>query len=250
MHAVLVPHRAQVEVALFGVFLRVGQAVGFHQGVRHIHAETVDPEVEPVPQDVVETLLDQVGVPVEVGLVDVEQVEVPLFRGAVGALQPRPSLTAEQRPPVVWRQLTAGAPAVADQVALPLRGAGFGRDRGLEPFVGIRGVVRYQVDDHPQAQRVGLLDQSVGVGSGTEQRIDLTVVGDVVASVGHGGAVERAQPHRVHAQFLEVGQFRDHARQVPVAVTVAVGEGAGIYLVDGGGSPPFVVVCHVLGPVD
>jgi len=41
-----------------------------------------------VPQDVVETLLDQVGAPVEIGLVDVEQVEVPLFRCAVGASQP------------------------------------------------------------------------------------------------------------------------------------------------------------------
>ena len=116
--------------------------------------------------------------------------------------------------------------------------------------MSIRGVVRNQVDDHSQAQGMGLLDQPVGVGGGTEQRIDLTVVGDVVAGVGHGGAVERAQPHRVHAQFLEVGQFRDHARQVPVAVAVAVGEGAGIYLVDDGGAPPLVVVCHVLGPVD
>src|SRR5699024_8124787 len=62
--------------------------------------------------------------------------------------------------------------------------------------------------------------------------------GDVVATVVLRGAVEGGEPHRIDAEVSQVLQARGDARQVPDAVTVPVGEGARVDLVDHGITPP------------
>ena len=74
--------------------------------------------------------------------------------------------------------------------------------------------------------------------SGAEQRVDLAVVGHVVAGVGHRRGVPRVEPDRVDAQVGQVAEVRADAGQVADAVAVAVGETARVDLVDGGGPPP------------
>ena len=54
-----------------------------------------------------------------------------------------------------------------------------------------------------------------------EQRVDVGVVGDVVAEVGHRGAVERRQPDRRDTQRAHVVEVRRDAVEVADAVTVA-----------------------------
>jgi len=51
-----------------------------------------------------------------------------------------------------------------------------------------------------------IVDELVEVVERPEDRIDLAVVGDVVARVGLGGGVERVQPDRVDAQLADIGQ--------------------------------------------
>ncbi len=46
-----------------------------------------------------------------------------------------------------------------------------------------RGVVGDEVDDDADASRVGAGDELVEVGEGAEERVDVDVVGDVVAGV-------------------------------------------------------------------
>jgi hypothetical protein len=46
------------------------------------------------------------------------------------------------------------------------------------------GVVGHQIDDDAQPLRVGVPDQRVRVGEGAEPRVDVAVVGHVVAGVG------------------------------------------------------------------
>ena len=121
-------------------------------------------------------------------------MEVPLAvrRPAVHAGPPKTEL------PVVGRR--AVGRAVAEEVAGALGAARAGGQRGLEPLVLVGGVVGHQVDDHPQAELVGLRDQRVGVGERAEERVDVAVVGDVVAVVVLRRGVERRDPERVDAE--------------------------------------------------
>ena len=84
--------------------------------------------------------------------------------------------------------------------------------------------------------RVG--GERVEVRQRAEGRVDVAVVGDVVAEVGHRRAVERRQPDAVDAEPLQVGQPPPDALEVTGAVAVGVLERARIDLVDGAVAPP------------
>src|SRR5690606_2370174 len=88
------------------------------------------------------------------------------------------------------------------------------------------------VDDDPEAQVVGGGQEGVEVGQRSEPRVDVTVVGDVVAAVGEGGDVEGGQPDRVHAERDQGGQALPDAVEVAFAVAVGVREAADVDLVD------------------
>ena len=178
--------------------------------------------------------------PVEVGLLGVEQVQVPLapgFRSSASG-DPGPGRTAEDALPVVRRQLAARAHG--------RRGRGSARARGCPGRPPARpgttragrSVVRHEVDDDLDAEVVRGGEQGVGVGQRAEEGVDVAVVGDVVAGVGLGRGVERGEPDGVHAEVAQVGQAGRDARQVADAVTVAVGPRARVDLVDHGVAPP------------
>jgi hypothetical protein len=81
-------------------------------------------------------------------------------------------------------------------------------------------------------------EQLVEVGQRPEQRVDVLVVGDVVAVVVLRRAVDRRQPDHVGAQPRDVVEVVDDAPQVADAVAVGVGERARVDLVDDGLGPP------------
>ena len=136
-----------------------------------------------------------VGVaPVEVGLLGEERVA-----GSTGRW-PRPTPRPRRRrsPASCWAGAPSGrgvAPDVPVALGVVARGA-----RLQEPRVLVGGVVRDEVEDHPQAARVRGRDQRVEVGERAEQRVDVAVVGDVVAEVGHRRGVDRREPDGVDAQ--------------------------------------------------
>ena len=216
----------------------VGQPVALDQAVRHVDPEAVDAALAPEPQDVVELGDDVRVLPVQVGLGHVEDVQVPLAGGAVGLGDPGPPAAAEHRGPVVRGLLAVRAAALAEDVALALGAARAGGQRGPEPRVLAARVVGHEVDEHLQAQVVGGRDHRVGVGERAEARVDVAVVGHVVAGVVHRRDVERAQPHGIHAEVAQVRQAGGDAGQVAHAVAVGVGPGARVHLVDHGVAPP------------
>jgi hypothetical protein len=99
-------------------------------------------------------------------------------------------------------------------------------------------VVGHQVDDHADHERVRLTHERVDVGQRPEQRVDVAVVGHVVARVALRRDVEGAQPNGVHTERRQVGQTRDDAGEVTDAVAVRVGERTRVDLVDNGAAPP------------
>ena len=197
-------HRA-VQVVRVGV---VGQIRVLVDPVRHVHPQACRAAVEPEPDHLLEEGGHLLVPPVPVRLADVEQVQVPLSRPAVGLDHAGPGQAAEFRLPVVRRQFAAGAAPVAEDEPGPLRAAGRRRQRRLEQRVRARAVVGHEVDDHPDLVRLAVLDQRVEVRQGAEQGIHGAVVADVVSAVGQRGRIERRQPDGVHSEVSQVGQAR------------------------------------------
>ena len=108
-------------------------------------------------------------------------------------------------------------------------------------------VVGHEIDDDPDAARVRLREHLVEVGKGAEDRVDVAVVGDVVASILLGRALEGAQPDGVDAEGGEVSEVARHPAQVADAIARLVSEGAGVDLVDDGGAPPFAAGSFLAG---
>ena len=215
----------------------VGERRVLADAVDDVGPEPVDAPVEPESQRVEHGRLDGRLVPVEVRLGGLEQVQIPLSGRLVE--RPRRCRQVEGGHPVVrGRAVRLG---VAPHVPVAV-GAVPGRCGVDEPRVLVGGVIGYPVDDHPQAQAVGVLHQRVEGGQVAEERVDVAVVAHVVAEVGHGGAEERGDPQRIDAEPDEVGEVGSDAVQVTDAVAVGVGERARVHLVEDGPPPPGDVV--------
>lgn len=88
--------------------------------------------------------------------------------------------------------------ATMEYVAGTFRRAGRRSQRRPEPFMLIRGMVRYDVDDDLDAAFMRLRDQLVELPHGAETRIDRTVIDHIVPAVRQRRRIERRQPDRVH----------------------------------------------------
>ena len=199
--------------------------------VDRIQAHAVHALVEPEAHVVQRRGAHRRVVEIEVGLRRQEVVQVVLAASRF----PLPGHAAEQRQPVVGRaavRLRIG-PDVPVGLVVAAAFAAL-----AEPRVLARRMAEDLVDHHADAESVGLRQQAVEVVEGAEQRIDVAIVGDVVAEVGHRRLEERRDPDRVDAEVGDVVQFLDDARQVADAVTVAVHETARVDLVDHRATPP------------
>jgi hypothetical protein len=210
----------------------VVEGVVLADAVDHVDPEAVDAPVEPEAHDLLHALDHARVLPVEVGLLGQEQVQVPLSRRLVeGPGRP----VGERRLPVVRGAAVGGG--VPPDVEPPV-GIVPARSGGHEPRVLVRGVVRDEVEDDPQAELTGLGDERIGRREVPEERVDVAVVGHVVAEVGHGGPVERREPHRIDAQPHQVVEVGADPVEVADAVAARVGERARVDLVDDAGHPP------------
>jgi 3-hydroxybutyryl-CoA dehydrogenase len=232
VRAVEVVRADDVEVAADDVGRRdVGQRRVLADEVHDVGAEAVDAAIHPEAQHVVHRLDDRGLVPVEVGLLGQEGVQEPLLGGLIPG--PR-GAAAEGRRPVVRRMVgRAIVPAVPVALGRAARRAALD-----EPRVLVRGVVGHPVQQHAKVARVGLVDESVEGREVAEERVDVAVVGDVVAEVGHRRAVDGRQPDRVDPEPLQVLEARAQAVEVADAVARRIGERARIDLVDDRLLPP------------
>ncbi len=225
-------------LARAGVVRDLGQRRVLDELRRRVDADARGAAVEPEPQDVL-VLAAHVGVvPVEVGLLGREHVEVPLAGRTVGVRRARPRAALELRDPVGRDLRPVLAPARVEPEALALGRAGAGREGRAEPLVLGRDVVRDDVDDRADAERAGLRDELLGLGERAELRVDRAVVGDVVAAVRERGHVPGGEPDRVDAEVAQVAEALAHACEVTGPVAVPVREAAHVHLVDHGAAPP------------
>ena len=204
----------------------------------HVHAEAVDAAIHPPIHHLVDGLAHFGILPVEVGLllgVLVEEVfaalrvVLPCGAAEVGA----PLVRLGARSARLMARL-GGTPPIPIRMRIVLVAG------SLEPGVLVGRVVHDQVHDDLQAALVRFGKQLVHIGHRAEQRVDVLVVGDVVAVVVLRGLEDRGQPQHVHAKVGKIVEAAGDALQIADAVAIGILEGTGIDLVDHRVGPPWI----------
>jgi hypothetical protein len=226
-------------VGLGKVFVR--GALALDEVRDRIQAETVDAGVEPALHHLYHGADDARVVEVQVRLVREEAVPVVGMRLRI----PRPV-----------RLLGVGEDDARGEIALvgvapdiPVAGAGALRraPRAAEPGMLVGGVIDHELGDDPQATPFRLADKTAEILHRAEIGIDRSVVGDVVAVVATGRGVERQQPDRVDAEFLQIVELVGQACKVADAVVIGIGERLHMELVDDRVLEPELVLGGELG---
>ena len=104
--------------------------------------------------------------------------------------------------------------------------------RRLEPGMLIAGVIDDQLDHHLHVALVRRVEKRLEVVQGSVGRVDVDVVGDVVAVVAQRRGKERQEPDAGDAEVLQVVEPRQQSREIADAVAVRVGKGANVEFVD------------------
>ena len=147
--------------------------------MRNIDTEAVGAVVKPKTQGFDEVSSHIRVLPVPVGLLHGEQVQIPL---SVGHARPRGA--AEMGHPVSGRQFAMFAAAVAEDVTVAFRRAWPSGKRGLEPGVQVGGMVGDDIDDDLDIGLVRGFGEFVEIVHGAEFRIDVAVIVDIIPAVG------------------------------------------------------------------
>ena len=102
----------------------------------------------------------------------------------------------------------------------------------------VGAVVGHQVHQELQPPGVGAVEQPVEGRQAAVLRVDVAVVGDVVAAVAVGRRVAGVEPQAVDTEAGDVVEPRRDAVEVTDPVAVGVGEGFHVELVDDAVTPP------------
>src|SRR5262245_34761331 len=78
----------------------------------------------------------------------------------------------------------------------------------------------------------------IEITQGTEDRIDVGVIADIVAEIGHWRRIDRRNPDGVHAEPLQIVEFAPNADEITNAIAVPVHKRAWIDLIDDATLPP------------
>ena len=166
----------------------VDRALALDQIGHGVEPQAVDPEIEPEPHDVDHRAEHPRIVEIEIGLMRIEPVPVI----SLGHRVPSPiRLFGIDKDDAGIEKFLVG---VAPHVEIAQVGARIGVARALEPGMLIRGVIDHELGDDPQIAAVRLADKLLEVVHPPVGRVDVLVVGNVVAVVAQRRGIERQQP--------------------------------------------------------
>jgi hypothetical protein len=209
-----------------------GGAFAFEEVGDGIEAEAIDAEVKPEVEGLEHGAVDGWMIVIEVGLVRVEAVpEVGVGDGVPGPVGGF-GIFEDDAGALVF------VGGIAPDVIIAPAGAGFGAAGALEPWVLVGGMVKDEFGDDAEAAAMGFAEEEFEVGECAVARVDVAVMGDVVAVVFEWGGVEREEPEGGDAEVAEIIEFSGEAFEVAATAGVAVVEGADVEFVDDGVAVP------------
>ena len=229
-HSIAIPFVDQLanlldhRVRLGQVF--VARPFALAQVGNRIQAEPVDADVEPELHRLENRLQDARIVEVEIGLMAEEAMPVMRLRDFV----PCPIRLFgvgenDSRARVLARIV---APDVIVALDRPCRRAA----RGLEPRMLIRRVVDDQFRNDAQTPAMRFADKMTKILTRSVSRIDVVIIGDVIAVVAHRRWIERQQPDCIDAELLNVVELLGQSTKVADPVIVRIEERLDVELVD------------------
>src|SRR3546814_12302984 len=81
-------------------------------------------------------------------------------------------------------------------------------------------------------------NQRVESGKRPEHRVDVAVIGDVIAEIGHGRGLDGRKPDRIHAEIDQMIDPQRDAAQLDYAVAIGILTRPGLALVAATDFPP------------
>src|SRR5437868_9383928 len=107
----------------------------------------------------------------------------------------------------------------------------------------VGGMVGHEIEKEFQSPLVRGREQLVELVDSAELRIDVGVVGNVIAKIGHRRAKDRRHPDRINSKLYEVAKPAKHAGQIADPVSVGILERPRIDLIYDSGLPPHGSYC-------
>src|SRR5205814_47064 len=121
---------------------------------------------------------------------------------------------------------------VAPDIELRTGRAWRGSARFLEPRILIGGVIDHQFRDDAQIALMGRIKKGAKIIKGAEVRIDVEIIGDVVAVITQRRRIKRKKPDGRDAELLEIIQFLDQATEIAHSIAVTVAKRLNVQFVD------------------
>ena len=86
----------------------------------------------------------------------------------------------------------------------------------------IRGVVDDQVHNQLHTQSMNIGDELIEVVHGSENRINILVITDVVTVISLWRSIDRRKPQDINSQLFQIAQSRADSLEVPKTITIGV----------------------------
>ena len=103
-------------------------------------------------------------------------------------------------------------------------------------------MIEHQFGYHPEPTPVSSTKKLFELAEGVVVRVDVIVIGDVIAVIALGGRIEREQPERRDTELLQVVKLAGQPTEVANAVCVGIGKGLDVYLINDGVPVPVRIV--------
>jgi hypothetical protein len=99
-------------------------------------------------------------------------------------------------------------------------------------------MVQHHIYNNGDAPLVRFVNEGTEKIQGTENRVDVVVVGYIIAEIEKGGRIYRGKPEPPNPQVMEIVELSADTFQVTNPITVGIEKTAGIDLIDWPQLPP------------
>src|SRR6476619_7987247 len=102
----------------------------------------------------------------------------------------------------------------------------------MEKGILIGGVIDHEFSNNAQPTLVCRVEKGTEIVKRAVVRIDVEIVGDVIAVILQGRRIKREQPDRADTEFLEIIELLDQSTKIANPIRVAIVKCLHVQLVD------------------